>query len=132
MVETVNQTSMEDYNIPVGTLESVKLKPAKVKIVGLKIESVGTKGNKKLNIEVLHPDNLDKNIKISSATIINSNEKLENTTLWVNKDAEGKLNKNSTLSKFIKFLGGNCINDLMNKEVDTILNKDNYLTFKGY
>jgi len=132
MVETVNQTNMEDFNTPVGTVESVKLKPAKVKIVGLKIEAAGTKGNKKLNIEVMHPENKDKSIKISTAKIINSKEKLENATLWFNKDAEGKLSKNSTLSKFIKFLGGNCINDLLGKDVDTILNEDNYLTFKGY
>jgi hypothetical protein len=130
--ETVNQNQLEDFNIPVGNIESVKLKPAKVKIVGLKIEAVGTKGNKKLNIEVLHPDSVDKTIKISSAKVINAKDKLEVTTLWFNKDSEGKLNKNSTLSKFIKFLGGNCINDLLNKEVDTILNEDNYLTFKGY
>lgn len=132
MSETVNQNQLEDFNIPVGNIESVKLKPAKVKIVGLKIEAVGTKGNKKLNIEVLHPDSVDKTIKISSAKVINAKDKLEVTTLWFNKDSEGKLNKNSTLSKFIKFLGGNCINDLLNKEVDTILNEDNYLTFKGY
>lgn len=132
MSETVNQDQLEDFNIPVGNIESVKLKPAKVKIVGLKIESVGTKGNKKLNIEVLHPDSVDKTIKISSAKVINAKDKLEVTTLWFNKDSEGKLTKNSTLSKFIKFLGGNCIKDLLNKEVDTILNEDNYLTFKGY
>lgn len=123
----------ELMNLVVGTIESKKLEPASVKIVGLSIRPVGKdKKFKQLVCESVHPGS-DSNIKISGVKWINrKTDKVEVVSLWVNKDADGKLGKGSGIAELLSFTGSICISDLMGKELSTVLDENGYLVFKIY
>jgi hypothetical protein len=116
--------------IGIGTKEQQKLEPKAVKIVNVKVESVGDKGAKKLVCEVKHPDKQE-TIQISSSKV-EKKGKLEVGGLWVNLDEDKLIKKNSTLAFFLSFVGAKNIRELEGKEVKTIEDDSGYLAFKAY
>ena len=118
-------------NLETGTKEAEKLKPTKVKIVGVEIKEVGDKGNKKVNCLVLHPDSKDKPISIS-AVKHEYKKSLEVTGLWLNLDEDNLVRKGSALASFLAFVGVKTPNELKEKEVDTTEDDKGYLCFKAY
>lgn len=122
------QINFEDLDI--GTKESVKLKPAHVKIVKITIAPFGKKGANKVTCSVQHPESLQP-INISSVRL-ERKQKLETTGLWINMDDEKKLQKGSALVHFLNFLGCKTIRELEGKWCHTIEDDSGYLVFKAY
>ena len=120
----------EELKIGIGNEEVVALKPSVVKIVGVEVVEVGVKKSKKLNCLILHPDS--KEPKSISSVKYENKGKLEVAGLWINKDSKGLIRKNSALATLLNFTGCNTAEQLIGKEVQTILDDKNYLAFKGY
>jgi len=122
--------SRENLDLGISDHDIVTLKPAKVKIVRVEVISVGKeKKAKKLVCFSKHPDK-DELIELSNVKYIDG-EKITVSGLWVNMSDDGKLQKNSVLAQFMKFMNATLIKDLEGKECETVLN-DKYLTIKGY
>ena len=123
--------TQENLNeIGIGTKETQKLEPKKVKIVKATVESVGDKGAKKVVCEVKHPDR-EETIQVSSAKVENKG-KLEVSGLWVNLDEDKLIRKGSTLAKFLSFFGSSNVKELEGKECVTVESDTGYLVFKAY
>ena len=129
MAEIANK-EMNDLFAKIGTEEATTLKPAKVSIVEVTVEEVGTKGSKKVVCKCKHPDK-EEPISISSAKV-ELKGKLDVVGLWVNKDGEGLLRKGSALVLFLQRVGATSISELKDKEVETLTEEKGYLCFKGY
>lgn len=122
--------SREGLDTEIGTKENPTLKPARVKIVRVEIVKVGKeKKNEKLVCFCKHPDK-EEVIELSNVKYIEG-DKMINSGLWVNKDEDGKIRKNSVLAQFMSFLGAKKVSELENKEIDTVL-QDRYLVMKAY
>jgi len=116
--------------IGIGTKEAEKLKPEKVKIVKVVVETVGVKNSKKVVCQVEHPAAED-TIQISSAKI-EKNGKLDVSGLWVNTDEDGLIRKGSLLANFLNFMNVENAKELEGKECDTVEDNSGYLVFKVY
>lgn len=118
-----------ELNLAIGTLEleRVALKPAKVKIVSVKIED--TKKAKKVVFESKHPDR-EETIHLSSVAYL-QDRAVKTSGTWLNLDKEGKLQKGSALVTFLTRLNATTIQEAVGKEVETELD-GNYLCFKAY
>lgn len=118
-----------ELKIGIGKIEyeKISLKPAKVKIVGVKVED--TKKAKKVVYEVKHPDR-DETIHISSvAYLVDRAIKVSGT--WFNLDKAGQLQKGSSNVVLLNKVGATTLEETVGKEVDTELD-GNYLCFKAY
>lgn len=122
--------TQELETIGIGTKESMKLEPEKVKIVKASVESVGDKGNKKVVCLVEHPK-ADSPIQVSSAKI-EFKGKLVVGGLWFNQDEDNLIRKGSTLANFLSFMNVPNIKELEGKEVLTTEDEAGYLVFKAY
>lgn len=122
--------NQEILKLEIGTKESTKLTPERVKILAIKIEVVGEKKNEKLVCEVKHPMNEDP-IHISSVKYENKG-KLDNVGMWINIDDEGKIRKGSALAVLISYLNKNTPEELVGQEVETVEDDKGYLCFKAY
>ena len=120
----------EILKLSVGSEEAVTLKPAKVKIVEVKVEELGTKKSHKVVCVCKHPAK-DETISLSSLKYENKG-KLEVSGLWVNKDSIGMIRKGSALAVMLQRLNCANISELKGKEVETLLDDKGYLAFKGY
>lgn len=123
--------TLEQLKIGIGTEEAIKqLQPAKVKIVGGKVEEVGEKKSKKVMLLCKHPDKLEP-VQISSVKYENKG-KLETSGLWLNLDSKGSVKKGSALAIFMKKAEATTIDQLTGKEIDTAMDESGYLCFKAY
>jgi hypothetical protein len=120
----------------IGTKETSKLKPAKVKIVSVEFQTE-TKEKKKMNtplaiINCKHPDR-EEIIKLSRIKC-ERNGKLDVVTLWVSLDDEGKFQKSSAISELLRFLKVETLENLYGKEIEAIeqSKEDTYLCLKAY
>jgi hypothetical protein len=113
----------------------IQLKPAKVKIVGGKVEEVGQKKTSKLILMCKHPDK-EEPISISSVKYENRSGKLEVSGLWMYKDKETKKleepKKGSQIAALMQITNTASLDQLFGKEVDTLLGDDGYLCIKAY
>lgn len=124
----------ELLNTPVGNIERLILKPAKVKIVSVEISEVKSKkpnapSAQKVVCTCKHPDSPN-TIKLSSVQFIEG-KAVSVSGLWVNRDTEGKLQKGSALVRLLEFLGASTIAQLAGKDCNTELD-NNYLCLKIY
>jgi hypothetical protein len=121
--------TQNELKIGIGKIESEKisLKPAKVKIVGVKVED--TKKAKKVVYEVKHPDR-EESIHISAvAYLVDRAIKVSGT--WFNLDKDGQLQKGSSNVVLLQRIGATTLEEAIGKEIDTELD-GNYLCFKAY
>lgn len=120
----------------IGTIETKKLKPAKVKILGVEFQDKKKDGtimkSALANILVKHPDK-EEHIKISKIKCIR-NEKIEIITLWVNLDENKQLEKSSAISDLLRFLNIESLEQIVGKEIEAIeqSKEDTYLCLKAY
>jgi hypothetical protein len=127
-------------NLEIGTKESVSLKPAKVKIVSVNIKTKAkSKDGKETEmknplVEVMckHPSK-DELVVFTEIKHLR-NDKMCLEGLWVNKDEDGNIKKNSALAVLLNFLNAKNLADIYNKEIDTIekSKEDSYLCLKAY
>ena len=128
------------FSIPVGNIEPVKSLPAKpVVVVGKVAEPViGKQGGKRAGQEVgkklvllaKHPDK-EESIKISSMLFI-SGKTVKSSTIWVNLDAEGNIEKGSQIAILLEKYQCKTLNELEGKTVLTDLDENKFLAVKCY
>ena len=121
--------SQEELKLGIGNIEpeKVSLKPALVKIVNVKIETLSKA--KKVSFEVKHPAK-EETIKISSVAYLVGRE-VKVTGTWLNLDRENKIQKGSALAVLLNKLSVLTIEQVIGKEIETELD-DKYLCFKAY
>jgi len=126
------EETQKELETEIGTIEMEKktLEPKKVKIVDVKVISVGEKKSKKVNCMVEHEDYKDGTISLSSVSYL-KDKKVVNSGLWFNLDSQENIQKGSALSVFLSKVGVKTLKELIGKEVDTEL-EGNYLCFKAY
>jgi len=134
-METGNQEIKEeaptdDLNIGIGTKETTALKPGIVEVMMVEVETLGKKNSKKLVCTCKHPSK-DEPIKISGVKYENKSN-LDVQGLWINKDDDGNLRKDSALAALIRKLNVTTPQGINGKEVETVLDGSGYLVFKGY
>ena len=120
----------EELQTKIGTEEATTLKPEKVTILNVEVQEVGEKKSKKVVCLCSHPENKE-GIHISSVKY-EKKGKLEVVGLWFNKDKEDLIQKGSALALFIQNNNAEDIEGLVDKEVETVLDDNGYLTFKNY
>jgi hypothetical protein len=133
---TETNTTLEQLKIGISKEEAkIALKPARVKIVGGKVEEVGAKKTSKLILLCKHPDK-EEPISISAVKYENRTGKLEVSGLWMYKNKEtGKLDeprKGSQVAALMQVTNVASLDQLTGKEVDTLLGDDGYLCIKAY
>jgi hypothetical protein len=101
---------------PKGTKEEDK---AKAKLVG-----------KKLVLLCKHPDKKDQ-IKISEISFI-VGKTVKTSTIWINVDTDGNIQKGSTIAVLLEKAQANSVNDLEGKTLQTELDANNFLAIKAY
>ena len=126
---------MEKKNIletKIGTKEMVTLKPARVNILDIKIETVtfGKDTKDKVIFICNHPAK-EEAISISSAISL-SKGKLKHTGLWVSYDVDGNIQKGSILSTLLNYLNAETLKGSIGKDIDTVLDEKGYQAFKCY
>jgi hypothetical protein len=122
----------------IGTKENSKLKPAKVTIIGVEIQTE-TKDGKKMkspliNILCKHPQQ-EESMHITKVKCERISGKLEVVSLWANIDKEdGTIQKSSALAELLRFMKVDSIEGLTGKEIETIeQSKDEaWLCLKAY
>jgi len=129
-IKTNEETTQQDLKIGIGTKETISLKAEKVVVLNVDIKTVGAKGSHMLECFCSHPEKKD-GIKISSVKWENKG-KLEVTGLWINKDEDGMLRKNSAIALFLESNNANNAEELISKELNTVLDDKGYLAFKNY
>ena len=132
----------EKIKVGIGTKETEKLKPAKVKVVTVDVSPpkdkegniVKNKQGKELTDKVTfgckHPDK-EEIIELSRAKV-ERNEKLKESGIWFQQDEDGLLPKNSVLLTVLKHYGAKNIEEMNNKELDTIDGDEGFLCIKAY
>jgi hypothetical protein len=132
----MTQQTIDYTKIGVGTKENQKLKPAKVKILGVKIQTEKKDGTELkspiAHILCKHPDR-EETLELTKIKY-EKNGKLEIATLWVNLDEEGKFSKGSALSELLRYTKSDTPEAMTGKEVDTMeqSKEDTYLCIKAY
>ena len=139
---------MTETNIPLEQLKigisneeaKITLKPAKVKIVGGKVEEVGAKHTPKLILLCKHPDK-EEPISISAVAVGISKGKPEVSGLWMfyKKDDKGAVTKElesprkgSPIALLMQTASVSSIDQLTGRDIDTVDGGDGYLAIKTY
>ncbi len=128
--EIKEQAPTDDLNTPIGTKETIALQPAIVQVMVVEIETIGKKDSKKIVCTCKHPSK-DEPIKISGVKYENKG-KLDVAGLWVNKDGDGNLRKDSALAALMIKLNATTPQGINGKDIETVLDSAGYLVFKGY
>ncbi|MBD3253141.1 hypothetical protein GF386_05390 [Candidatus Pacearchaeota archaeon] len=119
----------------VGTKERQILKPAKVKVVGVRLDPKTTKKNKETEIAVLickHPER-EEPIEIGKVKLVKGNT-VKVSGLWYDEDDDGFIQKGSAIAELLSFYSVENLKALEGKEIDTAKESDssNYLVIKCY
>jgi len=128
------------FSIEVGNKEGMKSLPAKpVVVVGKVAEPVlgkkdgkkaGKEVGKKLVIMAKHPDR-EEPIKISSMLFI-SGKTLKSSTIWINIDEDGNIEKGSQVAILLEKYQAKTLNDLEGKTLQTELDENKFLAIRCY
>lgn len=134
----MTETQTDITKIGISTKESNSaLKPAKVTIIGVRIQTK-TKDGKDMksplvNVIVKHPDRED-NLELNKIKCLKS-DKLAVVSLWANiNEEDGLFVKSSAVAELLRFLRVDSLEGLAGKEIETIeqSSTDKYLCLKAY
>jgi len=124
----------------IGNKEGQKsLNPKPVLVQGKVAESVlgkagsknaGKEVGKKLVLICKHPDK-EEAVKISSMSFI-AGKTVKSSTMWINIDEDGNIQKGSTVAVLLEKAKVNSINELDGKTLDTELDENKFLVIKAY
>ena len=124
---------MDKLKIGIGVRDAEKLEALPVKILGASIE-MQKSGQKEIGDKVVfickHPTR-EESIKISATKYVKDN-KLKTSGTWFMLDADGKIAKNSALAMFLKMFNAKVIDEMVGKDVNTIMDERGFLAFKAY
>lgn len=120
----------------IGTKETQTLKPARVKIESVRIQTETKEGKKMdtplIHFECKHPDR-EETISISKVKY-ERDGKLVVVGLWAQLDEDNKFKKSSAVSAVLNFLKCETLDQTKGKEVDTVIQSEEskYLCLKAY
>jgi|PlaIllAssembly_1097288.scaffolds.fasta_scaffold00014_51 hypothetical protein len=123
----------------IGNKEQKSLEAKPVVVQGKIVEPVlgkaggknaGKEVGKKLVLICKHPDRQEP-VSIASIVIV-SGKTIKNSTLWVNLDEEGNLQKGSPIAILLQKYGASTLNELDGKVLQTEVDESKFLTIKGY
>ncbi len=122
--------------IGIGTKEPVTLKPKKVRVENVMLESKEKDGKVVGELIVLickHPDR-EEAIEISNVKTLGIGDKVKLSALWFNKDEDGKLAKKSVASQVLRYYDVNNFGDLIGTDIDTVVQSESnsFLCVKAY
>jgi len=133
----MTETQLDIRKLGIGTKETkTALKPAKVKIVGVEIQTETKEGKEMksplVHILVKHPDR-EENLDLSKIKIIKA-DKVNIVSLWANLDEDGLIAKSSAVAELLNFLKVNNIDELIGKDIEAVeqSKEDTYLCLKAY
>jgi len=116
--------------------ESNALKPAKVVITDVLVKDTKKNGETMdvplIEFMVKHPENTEP-LKISKVKQL-VNDKVSCNSTWLTFDADKNIQKDMPLSRLMNFLGATTLEELKNKEIDTVEESDSvhFLALKSY
>jgi len=118
----------------VGTKELQVLKPAKVKIAGVKLEPKTARG-KAVEIVVLsckHPER-EELIDLSKVKLVKGST-VKTSGLWWFEDEDGLIQKGSAIAELLNLCSVEVLKDLVGHEVETTTESEtsSYLVIKAY
>lgn len=121
--------------LELGNKENIRaaLEAKEIEVIDITSEEQSLKdGSKKPIISLLckHPD-AEKLIELRKVRYLKNNT-LVIEGLWITKDTEGKIAKQSALGKLMEFYKVNKLSELANKKLKTSINQENYLVIKAY
>jgi hypothetical protein len=128
----------EIFSKGIGSKEGISLSAKPVQVQGIKAESVkGAEGKKNAGKEVgkklilicKHPDK-EEALNMSNIAIRTGNA-IKYSTIWINLDADGNIQKGSLVALLLTKYNVATINDLVGKMVETELD-GKFLTIKAY
>ncbi len=120
----------------IGTKETPRINPAKVKIVSVRFQTEKKDGTimktPLVHFECKHPDK-EELISISKVKC-ERNGKLEVVGLWVQLDEDESFRKGSAVSTILNFLKCSNLEETYGKEVDLVVQSESnsYLCLKAY
>lgn len=123
----------------IGNKETQSLQAKPVTVQGKVAESVngkvGTKNagkevGKKLVLICKHPDKAEP-IKISTLIFV-AGKTLKTSTMWINLDEDGNIQKGSIIANLLQKYQVNTVNDLEGKTLQTELDENKFLAIKAY
>ena len=119
--------------IGIGNKDSTNLKDAVCKVLSVEIQLVGegSKANHKVVFELKHP-NKEESIRVSSIKHESKQGKLVCVGAWYSLDEDKLINKNSALASCLRKYNSNNVEEMINKDVETVLGEDGYLVIKAY
>jgi len=131
------ETQTDITKLGIGTKESNSaLKPAKVTILGVKIQTK-TKDEKEMksplvHIIVKHPDR-EESIELNKIKSIKA-DKVTVSALWASLDSDGLIAKSSAVSELLRFMKVDSLEGLTGKEIEAVeqSKEDLYLCLKAY
>jgi preprotein translocase subunit Sss1 len=128
-MEQGKQTSLDTE---IGNTETVTLQAKPVKVMKVEIRNVDIKGkqNEKLVCMCKHPDR-EELIEISQVKY-EKKGMLVVSGLWISKDKDGKLIKNTATAILLASNGCRTMKEIEGKTLSTIQDERGYLSFKSY
>lgn len=124
----------------IGNKEGQKsLQPKSVLVQGKLAESVmgkvgsknaGKEVGKKLTLICKHPDK-EETIKISELIFV-SGKTVKTSTMWINVDEDGNIQKGSIIANLLEKYQVPNVNALEGKTLQTALDENNFLAIKAY
>jgi type II secretory pathway predicted ATPase ExeA len=128
----------EIFSKGIGNKEGIALEAKPVQIQGIIAEEVkgkvgtpnaGKVVGRKLVLICKHPDK-EETIKLSTMVLLD-NKTLKTTTIWINVDADGLIQKGSHVATLLEQYKAATINDLVGKLVLTAMD-GKFLAIKAY
>ena len=117
----------------VGIGEDVpQLAPKRCMVVGSEVRLVGEgtkKQSEKIVLKLRHPDRDE--IEISAVKYLKG-DSLKESGIWLHKDTSGKIPFRSALAALLRHYNCRKLNELVGREVDTLLDGNGYLIIKAY
>jgi hypothetical protein len=124
----------------IGNKEGMKSLSAKPIVVQGKVvepvlgkkegKNAGKEVGKKLVLVCKHPDR-EEAIKISTLVFI-SGKTVKSSTIWVNLDEDGNIQKGSTIATLLDKYQAKTVNELEGKTLQTELDENKFLAIKAY
>ena len=93
-------------------------------------KNAGKEVGKKLVLICKHPDK-EEVIKISTLVFI-TGKSVKSSTMWINTDEDGNIQKGSIIAILLGKYGLKTINEIDGKTLDTELDENKFLAIKGY
>jgi hypothetical protein len=129
------ETNQKLDEIGVGTKETIKLLPEPVTVLGVQIKDVQDKEKTKVVgrkvVLLCKHSKKEESLEISEIEYI-KDKNVKTSTLWVNLDDDGLIQKGSPVAVLIAYTNCKSLKEIAGKTLNTTLDVKGYLCIKAY